>query len=241
MPRLLNWPSGLVPSAQEPLSGPSSVSAGGQSSVTGFQQTVSSPFGLWIWSMDFHPMRDRQFREFRGWMAALQNGANATRWSIHDPDRMSFRDSGVDTPQRANSALPRVNWSNNLPWSNGIGWTVGRPWVQVGSALPKGATTMQLPDVLWGRKLGMGEMFGFAPLHFGLYIVTRADLDGVVQFWPPLRTAVLPTSFATLDPTIVVRLVPGSAGGLKRDVEVARGMSATFIEVEHEDVARFYA
>lgn len=240
MPRLLNWPRGLSPQSQEPISGPSSIVGSGQSSLNGFHQTVSSPFGLWAWSLEFHPLQGRDFKEFRGWFAAMQNGANATRWTIDDPDRMSWRDTGVNINEPYNGNSPSVPWSNGLPWSNGVAWGGSRPWVPVTTALAKGATIARFDDVYWGRKIGVGEMFGFGPFHYGLYVAQEVKLDGTIRFWPPLRKSVVVGDHVTLNPTLVVRMVPNAGGGLKRDAEVAQGMQITFLEVEHEDVSRFY-
>jgi hypothetical protein len=238
MPRLVEWPIDLSVESQEALAGPSAV-MGGAPSITGHQQTVSSPFGLWEWTLKFHPMQGDEFRRFRGFFAAMRQGANAARWTMQDPDKISRRASGMnsDVPNCEDIELPH---SNGQLFTNGRGHRISRPDVTVAGGASKGDVIVSLGPEYWGRNLNYGDFIGFYPFHFGVYIVEEVIAPGQYKVWPPLRKAVAATDYATLDPTMVVRMKPGTGGGLVRTPEVAEGMQMTVVEVPDEAVRAFY-
>jgi hypothetical protein len=238
MPRLVEWPIDLSVESQEAISGPSAIS-GGTSSITGQIQTVSSPFGLWEWALRFPPMQGEQFRRFRGFFAALQQGANATRWTMDDPDRIARISSGIATTVPDDSPI-EVPYLNGKLFTNGRGNRIHRPPVAVARAAQKGDSVVSLSPSNWGMALNYGDLIGFFPFHFGMYIVTERISAGQYRVWPPLRKALAPTDYATLSPRMVVRMKPGTGSGLVRDAESARGMQMTVVEVKDEAVRAFY-
>ena len=200
MPRLLSWPVGLVPKKLTVLEGPRTISSGGKESLTGFVQSVQTPFGAWRYQFVFDRTQAAKSRRLRGLYTALHGGANAVRVPWFDNAALRPSEWGVT----GYSAL--VNWSNSKPWSNGIGWRGGPPLVAVSAAAGKGATTVSLVSEYWKPFLGIGDMIGFMPYHFGWYQVTEVKTDGSFRIWPPLRAALTANSYCTLEPILVMRL-----------------------------------
>lgn len=243
MARLLSPPVDLPVVSVEPLSGPRAVNAGVSTTVGNFVQTVSSPFALWRWQVSFAAMHQALFRRYRGWVTALHGGANATRWDFWDPDMMSPRETGIDVSPRARwtDTGHEQNWSNGLPWSNGQGWQMTPPTVSVAASAAKDDTVISLGSTFWGHGLDVGDYLGFFPFHLGLYLVTEVIDPGTYRIWPPLRKAITPDDFATLRPTLAMRLESEEAASAGRGLVVAEGLSVTLVEVLDYDVRDYFA
>lgn len=239
MGRLISMPNGLWPRSMVPLSGPRAVGGAANTSIGNFMQTVASPFGGWRWQFVFPVSKDAKFRRYRGWVMALHGGANATRVPFGDPDMMSLLEAGMTlTPAQERFGLP---WSNGETWSNGQNWKVTAPNVPVAAAAAREATIIRLADAFWGQRLQMGDYLGFFPLHFGLYTVTEERGDGEYRIWPPLRKALTVGDFATLYPTMAMRLESEDAASAARGVAYAEEASVTLVEVFDYDVRDYFA
>ncbi len=238
MARLLSRPLGLKTTSIEFLTGPTAFNAGSTETAGGFVQTSSSGRGLWRMRFSFPPLQGTLSRRYRGWVAALHGGANATRWTFFDPDRMSFQEAGVQVTSAAMAG--GVNWSNGQPWSNGQKWQVGLPLVEVAASVAKDATIITLGTAFWGHRLGYGDMIGFVPLHFGAYMVTETIDLGRYRVWPPLRKAVPAGAYATLEPTLALRLESEAAAPVSRGLIAADNLTATFVEVPDEYVPTWF-
>lgn len=243
MARLLSPPAGLPVVSVEPLSGPRTVNAGATTSVGNFVQTVSSPFALWRWQVSFAAMHQALFRRYRGWVTALHGGANATRWDFWDPDMMSPHEAGISVSPRARWTDDghAQNWSNGMPWSSGQGWGMTPPHVAVAGAAPRDATVVSLGSAFWGHTLNVGDYLGFFPFHLGLYLVTEVIDPGTYRIWPPLRKAIGPDDFATLRPTLAMRLESEDAATAGRGLVVAEGLTVTMVEVLDYDCRDYFA
>lgn len=236
MARLVSWPSGLRANSREPLSGPRTVGAASTQSVGGFVQTSGAPFGMWRWRFSFPPIRGQLFRRYRGWVTALHGGANATRVSFCDWDGLTARQAGVDADRYG--AEP---WGNGMPWSNGHNWKTTPPPVPVAAPAARDSTIVSLGSAFWGHGLDIGDLLGFFPFHLGLYMVTEVLEPGTYRIWPPLRKAVTPDDFATLRPTLAMRLEGEDAANAPRGASFAEGLSVTLIETLDYDVRDYFA
>lgn len=236
MARLIHWPRGLRANFREPLSGPRTVNSGVTTSVGNFVQTTGSPFGLWRWRFSFPPIRGQLFRRYRGWVTALHGGANATRVSFCDWDGLTARQSGINADRFGD-----VPWGNGQPWSNGENWQVTPPVVPVVSAAAKDDTIVSLGSAFWGHSLDIGDLLGFYPFNFGLYMVTEVIEPGTYRVWPPLRKEITPDDFATLRPTLAMRLESEDAANAPRGAAFADGLSVTLVEVLDYDVRDYFA
>lgn len=239
MARLISRPDGLGLVSIEPLSGPLAVSAGQNQSISGFVQSVAGAFGLWRFRFAFHAMRGAEFRQYRKWITALHGGANATRWPFFDPDAITFQESGVNASNfEIATGQP---WSNDEPWSNDRNWATSRPNVAVAEDAAKDATIVKLADTFWGHQLDGGDYLGFFPFHLGLYLVTEVISAGTYRIWPPLRKAITTDDFATLNPTLALRLEGEDAASAGRGLVVADALQVTMIEVLDYDVRKYFA
>lgn len=234
MARLLSWPIDLRIVRVERLKGPRSINSGSTEALDGGEQSFSSPFGALSLQITFQPLQGQIARRHRGWITALHGGANATRFTYVDADRMSPEEAGIvgdHGPQR---------WSNGQPWSNGQWWSPSYPTVNVAAATLLGGTTVTLDSAFWGHTLDMGDLIGFAPFHFGMYEVTEVLAPGQYRIWPPLRKAVSATDFCTLSPTLALRLVGIDGASVSREQPAAQGLTATFIETFDYDVRQYF-
>lgn len=235
MGRMISPPVGLGLVAYEPLSGPQAAGASGSESVNGFVQTVASAYGAWRFAFTFPPLKGAMFRRYRGWISALHGGANATRWTFLDPDRLSREDAG------ASDGLYRladgVKWSSGQRWAHNEPWRVSWPVVALSASADLGATTITLASTGFGHLLAGGDYLGFGPGYFGLHIVTEVLAAGSYRIWPPLRQALTTAHWATLEPTLALRLESPSAASAGRGNSFAENLSATFIEVP-DDIVR---
>lgn len=128
MGRLISPPAGLGLTSYQVLAGPRAVGAAATESVNGFVQAVASAYGAWRFAFSFPPMKGQAFRRYRGWIAALHGGANATRWRFADPDRISRADAGaVDAVYRVETGVP---WAHGQRWAHNANWRVGWPRVE---------------------------------------------------------------------------------------------------------------
>lgn len=232
--RLIDWPNGLKITAQEPLSGPRTVGSTSKQGLDGYVQTTAAPFGLWRWRFQFGAMRHTAFRRYRGWITALHGGANATRVEFCDPDTLNFVEAGlpydpVDQP-----------WSNGRGWSSGSYWGATAPLAGVADVAALGDSIIKLDDEFWGYNLGVGDWFGFTPLHFGLYTITEVLNPGEYRIWPPLRKAISATDEATLQPTLAMRLEDETSAAIPRSTPYAENLTVTMVEVLDYDVRDYF-
>lgn len=236
--RLIPPPVGMGLITITPLTGPRTVSAGTSQSVNGYVQTTASPFGLWRYQFTFHAMRGAEYRRHRGWVTAMHGGANATRWTFIDPDRISLAEAGNSaTVAQINGGVP---WSNGLPWSNSQNWQTSPPSVGVAADADLGATTVSLSNTDWGYGLDVGDQIGFYPFHFGKYMITENNGAGSYRIWPPLRKAISTSDYATLSPVLAMRMEGEQGASLNRDLDVASGVSVTLVEVPDYDVRDYF-
>jgi len=235
MARLVNWPLGLRANAREPLSGPRAVGGASTQSIGGFVQTSGAPFGLWRWRFSFPPLRGQMFRRYRGWVTSLHGGANATRVPFCDWDGLSARQAGIDADRYGSEP-----WSNGMPWSNGQGWRTTPPTVPIAAPAAQDATIISLGSAFWGHGLDIGDLLGFFPFHFGLYMVTEVVDPGTYRVWPPLRNAITTDDYATLRPTLAMRLESEDAANAPRGAAFAEGLSVTMIETLDYDVRDYF-
>lgn len=234
MARLLDWPIGLGLRNFEWLSGPQAVGASSTQAIGGFTQTSASPFGALEFKATFQAIQDLKERRHRGMIIGLHGGANAVR--------IQWRYGATLTPAEAGivGEFTGGNWSNGEPWSNGMGWAASYPVVDVAAAAVLNGTEVYLADTFWGHGLGMGDLFGFFPFHFGWYFVTEVIADGHYRIWPPLRKALTTDSYATLSPTIAARLKGTGAAQMARNPHYVDGATATFVEVFDYDVRDYF-
>lgn len=238
MPRLVPIPVGLKVTSRAPVSGPRSASSGATESLTGFTQTVASPFGLWRWQFTYTQMIKAEARRFRGWIVSLHGGANGTRVTFKDPDEMTRTEQGVTmTPEQERGGM---TWSNGESWSNGMGWSCPPPLVGVAAAAAKDATTISLVDEFWRDSLDYGDQIGFGPYYFGLHVVTEVLGSGQFRIWPPLRAALTTANWATLRPVMVMRLEGEGSATLARGIMATEVSTVTLTEVTDENVRDFY-
>lgn len=238
MARLLSMPVGLYPSAAEPLSGPRAVGSAASTTIAGFVQTVASPFGGWRWQFSFPPSRDAKFRRYRGWITGLHAGANATRVPFGDPDMMSLLEAGVTAaPLQERFGMP---WANDMPWANGANWSLTAPNVPVAAPAAFDASIVELADVAWGHRLGLGDYIGFFPFYFGMHTVTEVLDEGRYRIWPPLRKAMAVNDFATLYPTLAMKLESEGAASAARGLANAEPASVILAEVFDYDVRDYF-
>jgi hypothetical protein len=230
MARLVYWPNGLGIASLDVLSGPRTIGQASNTSIGNFNQTVSSPFGLWRFQMSFAGMKGQWARRFRGWITSLHGGANATTFKIYDFDGLTNEQAGIT------GNFQDQIWSNDETWSNGKPWGKSFPFVGVGASALKGATIIALNNQYWSNNLEVGDFIGFTPLHFGLYIITEKTASNTYRVWPPLRKALTTDDKATLTPTMALRLESEDSASLGSSVNGAQGLTATFVEVLHDDV-----
>lgn len=231
--RLVSPPVGIGVVSIEPLSGPRTVGAGQSQSIGGFVQTVAAPFGLWRFQFSFRPMRDSDFRRYRGWITSLHGGANATRWDFYDPDMLKRKDIGLE-PSSGDL------WADGEPWANGVSWSATMPNVSLAEPAAFNASEVALSDVFWGHQLQVGDYLGFFPLYLGLHMVTEELGDGRYRIWPPLRKALTTEDFATLHPVLAMRLEGEEAATAGRGLQVAEGLTVTMVETLDYDVREYF-
>lgn len=236
MGRLVSWPEGLSANFREPLTGPRAVGAASTQATSGFVQTSGAAFGLWRWRFQFPPIRGQLYRRYRGWITSLHGGANATRVPFCDWDGLTAADAGVNAAQWGIEAP----WSNGMPWSNGKNWSATPPMVAVSAITPRDGTVVSLGSAFWGHQLDIGDLLGFFPFHFGLYMVTEVIDPGTYRIWPPLRKAITADEFATLRPTLAMRLEGEEGANAPRGVAFAEGLSVTLIETLDYDVRDYF-
>lgn len=235
MARLISPPVGLRYKDYDFLSGPRAIGGASNTSIGNFTQTVSSPFGLWRIHYSFPPLRGTMFRRYRGWVSALAGGANATRWQFCDWDTLSYVEAGIA------SALSGQNWSNGQTWSNGQQWQGSYPTVAVAQAAAVGDTTVYLADSFWGHNLGVGDVIGFMPFHFGMYEITEVFAAGQYRIWPSLRVTLTTSTYATLNPTLAMRIESEDAAPVGRGTTHAEQLEITMVEVLDYDVRSYFA
>ena len=231
MARLLNDP-GLGIIQQSFLSGPRTVGSGQSSTIGNFTQTFSSPYGLWSFECGFQPLHRQEGRRLKGWATALHGGANASRWEFRDPDIPQPSELGITTTMKA--------WGNGENWSNGCAWASGLPPVRVSSDASDGGTVVALTGEHWGDSLYEGTFIGFFPFHLGIYAITEYLGYGEYRIWPPLRKSISSEDYATLTPTMAVRVVSQDGIEIPRDGYLTQGAKSMLLEVLDYDVRDYF-
>jgi hypothetical protein len=220
---------------QEQLSGPETVGASMTRAISGFTQSVASPFGAWVFRFTFKPMNGDEYVNFRGWVAAQHRGANATRWRMIHRDSMRPEAAGISyEPGRD------TEWANGQRWLNGAGWAPTLPNVAVIAPAAMGATELRLRNNFWGHKLRWGHRLGIFPLHFGMYEITEVIGGGIYRIWPPLRKAISAGDFATLNPVMAMRIVGQDLQHPPEAAGYTIGASVTLMEVFDYDVRDYF-
>jgi hypothetical protein len=220
--------------SQKPIAGPEAISGSQSTSIGNFTQSVASAFGGWVWEFVFKPMEGEEYRHFRGWLAAQHKGANATRWQMTDRDLMPRSRAGVS------GSAGGPSWSNGMPWSNGFRWSFTYPNVAVVEASAFDATIINLGSEFWGHALKWGDRIGFFPFHFGLYQVTEVIAPGEYRIWPPLRKAITADDYATLYPTLALRLMAQDLEYPTEEQSHTMGAMVRMIEVMDYDIRDYF-
>ena len=225
MARLLPAPGwGLV--TLEPVSGPNARNSGSNTAIDGSEQTFDGIGNKWSFRFAFPPLQGIAARRQRGYLnGALLSGANAMRWQVVDGDILTPAEAGVV------GSFSGQTWSNGEAWSDGQTWKPSYPAVSVEAAAAVDKGVVDLTDEYWGHNLGIGDWLGFFPLHFGLYEVSEVIEPGKYRIWPRLRKALTTDDYATLHPTIVLKLTGQGAARLKRGPAFTEGQGADLVEV----------
>lgn len=238
MARFVQWPLGIYPKSITPVGGPRTSGDGEAESLTGFMQTGASVFGLWQWKFTFPAMKGMRYRRFSGFVAAMHNGANATRYTFLDPDRITLAEAGVTVNQiQENGGIP---WSNGKPWSNGMNWACGYPHVPVAAAGARFDSEIKLGSQFWGNTLLGGEYIGFGPFYLGAHKVTEVISPGRYRIWPPLRADITTSNYATMRPVIALRLAGRGSTQLARATAASEESTLVLLEVEDRHARALY-
>lgn len=146
MPRIVDYPLTLKATSLVMHRGPMDRASGQTTAVDGTEQGYSAVGDLLGIEITLPPARGEEARRQRGLITAMQQGGNAVKINLYDPDRLTKSDLGlVDTPQ---------TWSNGLPWSSGAGWELRAP----GRRNPDGISQRHVDRV--PVVFTMGSLFG---------------------------------------------------------------------------------
>lgn len=134
------------------------------------------------------------------------------------------------------TVVPRLSW--DAPQFD------GEIWRHIADDLPAapaavGDTIVKLQNNVWGHALGVGDWFGFAPYHFGVYMVTEVLAPGTYRVWPPLRKAVV-DGYVTRRPVMAMRLESEQSASVDRGLDWADAATMTLVEVLDPDVAQYF-
>lgn len=234
MMRRIIWPINVPPVRITPLGGPKSL--GFTESVTSDIQTVQQPYGLLRYQFDFPSLRGRYAADVMGWIAAMEDGANWSGVPCLFPSTPGWRDLGLQLPPA------RIPWSNGQPFDNGQYWSPSKPIATVAANAAIDAREVQINVTNWNGNIWRGFQIGFAPEHFGMYIVQEVSLAGNIatcRIWPRLRKAVTTTDLVTLKPVVAVRNLPGSSSAGQRVGRHVDGISITFVEVPNDIIEAY--
>ncbi|WP_319532863.1 hypothetical protein [uncultured Cohaesibacter sp.] len=230
---MVDAPVGLGISRFERVGGDTLI--GQTSSLESSVQNSVDPFSNWVFKIDFKRMQGGEVRAFEEWRDALAAGANCTRLQFFDPHEPSNAELGLE-------AGNYTQWTSGLPWTHGKGWRRGRPLCSVVKAADYDGSVVTLDISNWTNKdtgrVHLPAWFGIIG-HFAVYKVTGRDIAGNIarlHIRPPLREKITPFNFATMRPTICVKLIgdKGSTGYYEGHYYVAP--SLTVQEVLHEHV-----
>lgn len=230
--RLISHPSCLGYASLQFLGGPGARASGRNTAADGGEQTFATIGDTWDVQIPLAQTIGQRARRQRGIVTAVASGDVAVRIDLPDRDRMTREEAGM-----TGSTAPR-DWSDTT-WSGGTRWRPGYPLVSVAGALSSGAAEVSLADEHWGHALGLGDMIGFVPHHFGWYVVTGVAAAGTYRIWPRLRRNVFAGGYATLQPVCVFRAVPG-AFGWGRDGLLQAGAALRLREVRDADVRTWF-
>lgn len=232
--RLVNYPFGLCITSFEALNGPAVISSGSTTSQSGFNQSFADPNFAWKFNLSFQSMNFKLARSHRAWVMSQHGGANATRYTLIDGDLPSPEELGLDP------ATLSPQWGNDVQWDGNATWGAVYPLVKMDKAYSKGETVIELPNNLWGRKLDVGTYIGFNPDYFGFHMITEVLANGQYRIFPPLRKGVTTDNYATLNPTIAMKMENANSADVSRNALFVDGASITLIEVLDEYVREFY-
>lgn len=229
--RLIDWPSVLRLAELSFISGPRAQSA--SESLTGFEQTVASPYGAVRFQVTLTEMKGNRVRAYKRLVAALHGGANAVRFPLIDPDQLTAAEAGIP------GGFSEETWSSGATWSSGEGWGTAYPTEAVTEAAARGTSRVKMSTTYWGASDEL-SVFGFAG-HFGWYTVTDKIDDGDFRVWPPLRKAIAVDDVVTLNPVIAARLISASDATMVRSPDFLQPPTLTFSEVPDEYVEAYFS
>lgn len=231
--RLLSWPNGLGVTSFDLVGSPLASGEGQTPALAGLLQQSVPIKAPTIYQIGVPPLQGALAREFNAILFDAHNYGNAIVFpftlAAEQLDPLSI---GLTGPQQQ-------NWSNGQPWNNGQGWSGGYPNESIAADQSKDYSTVTLGSDAWGDHLQKGDWFGFIG-HYAVYQVMAPDplIDGKVRIWPPLRKAVTTSDSATLEPTIVVRLIGAPQRSKTRNVW--EGGAIQVVEIPDEKVRTHY-
>lgn len=229
MARLLSWQAQVADLSL--VNGPASAGSGSNTLADGSEQSFAGDNFALQFDLSFPPsQKDRSRREY-GWMLALHNGANATRYE--------YCDGQMKTP--ADVGEPEPAWSGTAWWAPGGAWSAGHGTVPVAATAVKGASIVRLANYKWGHTLEVGDCLGFIPSTYGVYWITEIVAPGSYRVTPRLRARLEQGKHrATLHPRLALRFVPGTVGFGTFNAAAATGRGARFVEVFDEYVFKYF-
>ncbi len=107
--------------------------------------------------------------------------------------------------------------------------------------MARDTTLVTLANEFWGHGLDVGDYIGFMPQHFGMYVVTQIVATGQYRIWPKLRKALVTSDYATLSPTLAMRMMGENAADVSRELVASNSAQITLTEVMHADVETHFA
>lgn len=190
---------------------PSSQSASGGQSITGFEQVVVNPSGRWVAALTFDVLGEEEVLLFRALQGQLMGRANPVLVAPRDGIR-----------PHDNSGKP-FEWRTAVPFAGGAlffgdeGFPI--PLANAAyayAAAAQYATSLQVA-VQIGSGLRPGHYFGAVDRLYRVLTMTQATSVSaqVVTFWPPLRAPIAQNDPIILDqPSCKMRLAKDDSGSL---------------------------
>lgn len=171
---------------------------------------------------------------------ALAVGGSGTAVTNGHVDQVEMiKDLALWTAAFTPPVTPEV-LSLQVPLVDGEPWQYQADWVAPSAVAALAASEIRLAATTWGHNLDVGDRIGFAPSHFGLYVVTQRIAAGRYRIWPPLRKAVTVNDWAHLRPVMAMRLENEDAASAGRAIDASDGAALTLIEVMHADAAAYF-
>ena len=235
MARLLAWTNAGETSV-ELLNGPMAAMSGSSQAMSGFEQSFEGIGDVIVMRFTLNAKQGTAARRERGLFLGLHGGANATRVEFFDPDRMTYAEAGgVGTGE------PHLSEEGNA-FDTGNLWQPGYPRSKVAAAAGFDTGIVTLQDIEWGHDLGVGDVIGFVPEHFGIYWITEVFEPGRYRVWPRLRKPLAVGNPCILDTLcLVMRPMGRDAITGRRGLAATEDTSIILHEVIDPYVRRYYA